>query len=142
MGVRYSHFRATTDASMGRLLSDFNVGETHQIPHHGAIWATGVLTTPHAQALLWRLGALLRTDVQTQRIEPPDGFSGSAIVMTRRAIEVLGAWEPSQQAADFHLFYQSCQRAEEHGDMRPVAVVNGIFRTTIAALHSTKNILL
>ncbi len=56
-----------------------------------------------------------------------DGFSGSAIVMTRRAVEVLGAWEPSQQAADFHLFYQSCERAEKYGDMKPIAVVNGIF---------------
>jgi GT2 family glycosyltransferase len=55
------------------------------------------------------------------------GFSGSAIAMTRRAIELLGMWDVSQQGADFDLFYRSCLRAETVGDIQPLSIVNGIF---------------
>jgi GT2 family glycosyltransferase len=55
------------------------------------------------------------------------GFSGSAIVMTRKAIGLLGLWDISQQGADFDLFYRSCFRAETVGDIEPLSIVNGIF---------------
>lgn len=55
------------------------------------------------------------------------GFSGSAIIMNRKAIGLLGCWDPSQQGADFNLFFETCQRHEQHGDIQPIAIVNGIF---------------
>lgn len=56
-----------------------------------------------------------------------EGFSGASIIMNRRAIQILGIWDPAQQAADFDLFFRSCQRAEIVGDIKPLAIVNGIF---------------
>jgi GT2 family glycosyltransferase len=55
------------------------------------------------------------------------GFSGSAIAMTRKAIELLGTWDISQQGADFDLFYRSCLRAETIGDIEPMSIINGVF---------------
>jgi GT2 family glycosyltransferase len=68
------------------------------------------------------------------------GFSGSAIAMTRKAIELLGMWDISQQGADFDLFYRSCFRAETAGDIEPMSIVNGVFihhytRLTAYAKH-------
>lgn len=56
-----------------------------------------------------------------------EGFSGASILMNRTAIEKIGLWDPSQQAADFDLYFRTCQRAETAGDIKPLAVVNGIF---------------
>lgn len=55
------------------------------------------------------------------------GFSGSAIIMNRKAISMLGCWDPSQQGADFNLFFETCQRHELHGDIQPIAIINGVF---------------
>ena len=55
------------------------------------------------------------------------GMSGAAIAMTRRAIALVGKWDPTQQAGDFDLFYRTCRRAETCGDIVPVAVLNGVF---------------
>ena len=70
-----------------------------------------------------------------------DGFSGSAILMDRLALEKLGQWDPSQQEADFDLFFRTCQRAETVGDIKPMAIVNGVFihhyrRLTLYAKHA------
>lgn len=56
-----------------------------------------------------------------------EGFSGASIIMNRKAVEKIGLWDPSQQAADFDLFFRTCQRAEQAGDLKPMAIVNGIF---------------
>lgn len=55
------------------------------------------------------------------------GFSGASIIMNRKAIEKLGLWDETQQAADFDLFFRTCHRAETVGDIQPLAVVNGVF---------------
>ena len=55
------------------------------------------------------------------------GFSGSAVAMTRRGVELLNAWDPALQCADYNLFYSSCNRAETYKDMQPMSIVNGIF---------------
>jgi GT2 family glycosyltransferase len=55
------------------------------------------------------------------------GFSGSAIAMTQRALELLGEWDITQQGADFDLFYRSCMRAETYGDIKPMSILNGVF---------------
>ena len=55
------------------------------------------------------------------------GFSGSAIIMNRRAIEKIGKWDTTQQSADFDLFFRTCLRSETVGDIKPLAIVNGVF---------------
>lgn len=46
--------------------------------------------------------------------------------MTRRAIEIFGGWDPSQQAADFDMFMRTVERHEQVGDMQPMSIVSGI----------------
>ncbi|MEG0011309.1 MAG: glycosyltransferase [Muribaculaceae bacterium] len=55
------------------------------------------------------------------------GFSGSAVVMNRAAISKIGEWDITQQAADFDLMMRTIKRSFEVGDIKPCAVVNGIF---------------
>ena len=55
------------------------------------------------------------------------GFSGSAIAMNRQAITKIGEWDLSQQAADFDIFLKTFLRHEEVGDIKPIAVINGIY---------------
>ena len=55
------------------------------------------------------------------------GFSGSMIVMNRTALEKLGPWDPSMQAADFDLFCRTAQRFFEVGDLRPMSIVRGVY---------------
>ncbi len=55
------------------------------------------------------------------------GFSGSAVMMTRKAVDIFGGWDPSQQAADFDMFLRTMQRAETVGDIKPMSVVGGVF---------------
>ncbi|MDR2691580.1 MAG: glycosyltransferase [Dysgonamonadaceae bacterium] len=68
------------------------------------------------------------------------GFSGSAIAMTRKAVELLGMWDISQQGADFDLFYRSCLCAETTGNIEPMSIINGVFihhyrRLTLYSKH-------
>lgn len=55
------------------------------------------------------------------------GFSGSAIAMTRMAIDKIGMWDKSQQSADFDTFFRTCKRAETVGDIKVLSVINGVF---------------
>lgn len=55
------------------------------------------------------------------------GFAGSAVVMTRRGLEISGGWDPTQQGADFDLFFRTVERYREKGDIKPMSVVGGIY---------------
>lgn len=55
------------------------------------------------------------------------GFSGSAVIMNRSAIEKIGTWDITQQAADFDLMMRTMIRHLDNNDIKPCAVVNGIF---------------
>jgi len=55
------------------------------------------------------------------------GFSGSAVMMTRKAVDIFDGWDPSQQAADFDMYLRTMQRAETVGDIKPMSVVGGVF---------------
>ncbi|MDE2047088.1 MAG: glycosyltransferase family 2 protein [Betaproteobacteria bacterium] len=56
-----------------------------------------------------------------------EGFVGNTVVMTRRALDLLGPWDPRFQAADFDIYLRSLQRSRTHGDIRPVHVALGTF---------------
>jgi GT2 family glycosyltransferase len=55
------------------------------------------------------------------------GFSGSGIAMNRSAISKIGQWDITQQGADFDIFYRTCDRNEKIGDIKPLAVINGVY---------------
>lgn len=55
------------------------------------------------------------------------GFAGSAVMMTRKGLEILGQWDETQQGGDFDLFYKSVERWKSHGDVRPMSVVVGVY---------------
>lgn len=54
------------------------------------------------------------------------GFSGSVVVMTRKAIEILNGWDPTQQGADFDMALRTSKRWEEEGDIRPLSIIEGV----------------
>lgn len=56
-----------------------------------------------------------------------EGFVGAAVVMSRRGLELLGAWDPLVQAADFDLFIRSKDRSLKQGDVMPCAIALGVF---------------
>lgn len=60
-------------------------------------------------------------------VETVAGFCGSAVLMTRRGLEILGKWDESQQAADFDLYYKSMERCMKYGDIKPLSLIAGIY---------------
>lgn len=56
-----------------------------------------------------------------------EGFSGSAIAMNRQAIDKIGEWDLTQQGADFDIFFRTCLRNEEVGDIKRLSIINGVF---------------
>jgi hypothetical protein len=64
---------------------------------------------------------------KTYGLSLTEGFSGSAIAMNRNAIIKIGEWDITQQGADFDIFYRTCNRSETIGDIKPLAVINGVY---------------
>jgi glycosyltransferase involved in cell wall biosynthesis len=56
-----------------------------------------------------------------------EGFVGNTVVMTRRAIEILGLWDETQQGADFDLYLRSKMRHVSVGDIKPVHIALDVF---------------
>lgn len=56
-----------------------------------------------------------------------EGFVGNSVMLTRRALEILGPWDESQQAADFDLYLRTAVRARDVGDIRPMHIALDCF---------------
>ena len=56
-----------------------------------------------------------------------EGFSGSSVIWSKKARDILGCWDPKIQGADFDLFRRTKERFEQTGDMRPVQVALGVY---------------
>ncbi len=56
-----------------------------------------------------------------------EGFVGNTVMMSRRAIELIGPWDERIQAADFDLFLRTKTRARDHGDIKPVCIALDVF---------------
>ena len=56
-----------------------------------------------------------------------EGFVGNTVMLSRRALEILGSWDETQQAADFDLFLRTAMRAREVGDIRPMHIALDCF---------------
>jgi len=55
------------------------------------------------------------------------GFVGNTVMMTRRALDLIGVWDERIQAADFDLYLRVQQRHAEHGDIQPVHIALDVF---------------
>ena len=56
-----------------------------------------------------------------------EGIVGNNVMMTRRALELVGEWDERLQAADFDLFMRTKKRANEKGDIKPCQIALGAF---------------
>jgi GT2 family glycosyltransferase len=56
-----------------------------------------------------------------------EGFVGNTVMFSRRALEILGPWDETQQAADFDLFLRTAMRARDVGDIRPMHIALDCF---------------
>ena len=55
------------------------------------------------------------------------GFVGNTVLMTRRALELVGPWDERIQAADFDLFLRVQERHKLQGDIKPVHIALDVF---------------
>ena len=55
------------------------------------------------------------------------GFAGSAEIISRRGLEIMGEWDSTQQGADFDLFFRTVERSRTVGDVKTLSVVGGIY---------------
>jgi len=56
-----------------------------------------------------------------------EGILGNNVMMTRRAIALVGLWDERLQAADFDLFMRVKKRHMEYGDIKPCQIALGVF---------------
>ncbi len=63
----------------------------------------------------------------TYQYQMSEGFSGSAIALTRASLEKIGWWDESQQGADFDLYARVLQRHLSVGDIQPLCIIGGIY---------------
>ena len=78
----------------------------------------------------WMYGnwAAFCKDRQTRfKHQAVEGFVGNTVMFSRRALELLGPWDETQQAADFDLFLRTAMRAREVGDIRPMHIALDCF---------------
>lgn len=61
---------------------------------------------------------------QNQYIED---ISGSAVLLTKKGLNVLGEFDERIQAGDFDLFLRAKQRSINKGDIKPAKVILGVF---------------
>lgn len=56
-----------------------------------------------------------------------EGFVGNSVMMTRRALEILGPFDEKIQAGDFDLYVRSKKRNLEVGDIKPCHIALGVY---------------
>lgn len=56
-----------------------------------------------------------------------EGFVGNSVLLTRRALDLLGNFDERIQAADFDLYVRTKKRFLEVGDIKPCHIVLGVF---------------
>jgi glycosyltransferase involved in cell wall biosynthesis len=78
----------------------------------------------------WMYGnwaAFCQSRQQRFKLQAVEGFVGNTVMFSRRALELLGPWDETQQAADFDLFLRTAMRAREVGDIRPMHIALDCF---------------
>jgi len=64
---------------------------------------------------------------QAFHLKIKQGFVGNTVMMTRRALALVGVWDERIQMADFDLYMRVQQRHAEHGDIQPVHIALDVF---------------
>jgi len=59
--------------------------------------------------------------------EVVEGILGNNVMMTRRALQIMGNWDERFQAADFDLFMRTKKRSVEVGDIKPCHISKGVY---------------
>jgi glycosyltransferase involved in cell wall biosynthesis len=78
----------------------------------------------------WMYGnwsAFCQTRQERFKYQAVEGFVGNTVMFSRRALDILGPWDETQQAADFDLFLRTAMRAREVGDIRPMHIALDCF---------------
>ena len=56
------------------------------------------------------------------------GFAGSAILATRKGLDMIGGgWDETQQGADFDIYLKTCQLHKEGLPIQPLAILCGVY---------------
>jgi GT2 family glycosyltransferase len=69
-----------------------------------------------------------------------EGLSGSCVICTKKAIDLIGGWDERVQSADFDIYLRSKKRNLDFGDIRPAHNIMGIYvhhfgRLTVKGNH-------
>jgi GT2 family glycosyltransferase len=56
-----------------------------------------------------------------------DGFVGNTVMLHRDALPKIGLWDERMQAADFDLYMRTRKRADEVGDIHPLAICLDVY---------------
>jgi len=56
-----------------------------------------------------------------------EGIVGNNVMMTRRALTIMGDWDERIQGADWDLFMRTKQRSMEKGDIKPCHIALGVY---------------
>lgn len=56
-----------------------------------------------------------------------EGFVGNSVICSKKAIDIIGAWDETIQAADFDLYIRSKKRNIEVGDIKPCHIALDVF---------------
>lgn len=56
-----------------------------------------------------------------------EGMIGNNVMMTRKALDLMGLWDERVQAGDFDLFMRTKKRSMELGDIRPCHIALGVY---------------
>lgn len=56
-----------------------------------------------------------------------EGILGNNVVLTKRAVELLGGWDPRVKASDFDIFMMIKKRSIEKGDIKPCHIALGVY---------------
>jgi glycosyltransferase involved in cell wall biosynthesis len=78
----------------------------------------------------WMYGdwdAFCKNRQENYKHQAVEGFVGNTVMFSRRALDILGPWDETQQAADFDLFLRTALRAREVGDIRPMHIALDCF---------------
>jgi len=70
-----------------------------------------------------------------------EGYSGSAIILKKEAINKIGVWDERIQAADFDIFNRVKKRSIQYKDIAPIQLILGIYfhhfqRMTLKSNHA------
>jgi GT2 family glycosyltransferase len=56
-----------------------------------------------------------------------EGFTGCALLTTKKVLDKLGWWDETIQAADFDLFLRTKERSLIRGDVKPIQLMLGVY---------------